>query len=257
MPGTALEHIGRGMASCGCDGEDDTGHRSHDQLSRRGLFRGGIAAAGALAGAGSAGLTSVDAWAQEARPVTPDQAIRRLIRGNANFVKNTLTSIDTDLQQVRDKTALNGQRPWAAILSCADSRVPVEWAFDVVIGQVFVVRTAGNIATPENIASLEFGVGVLGCLVILVLGHGSCGAVIEARSLTSVPDTQISSLYSYIVPGLGGATTDADAIRNNARFQANVLTNSSKLLHDRVEIGSLQIVPGVYNLNSGRVSLLD
>jgi carbonic anhydrase len=182
-----------------------------------------------------------------------------LLAGNRNFVGGTLKSVDTDLAEVRNKTALNGQRPWAAVLSCADSRVPVEWAFDVVIGQIFVCRVAGNIATPENIASLEYGVRVLGVLAILVLGHGACGAVGAASDLTggdTTRDTQISSLYSYMEPGIRGAKDLDGAIRANARFQASVLSNSSRLFADQIAAGKLLIVSGYYDLATGQVTLL-
>ena len=105
-------------------------------------------------------------------------------------------SFDEDKQILRDRTA-EKQQPFAALLSCADSRVPVEIIFDQSIGELFVTRVAGNIATPEIIASLEYGAAVLGIKVILVLGHAGCGAVKAAIQAKAVPG-QISALFPHL-----------------------------------------------------------
>ena len=108
--------------------------------------------------------------------LSPDAALQLLIDGNRRFAEGRLTSFAEDLELLKAKTA-EKQEPFAAVLSCADSRVPVELIFDQSIGHVFVTRVAGNIATSAIIASLEYGVAVLGAKAILVLGHANCGAV--------------------------------------------------------------------------------
>lgn len=248
--------------TCNCDPQasSESPEGTRRLPSRRRLFRVGMAgtALGALSGV-TFGLTNSTREARAQNPpiipTTPEEAIQRLLAGNRNYMNNDLTSISVDLHDARERT-VNEQKPWAAVLSCADSRVPVEWLFDVVIGQVFVCRVAGNIATPENIASLEYGVAKLGCLAILALGHGDCGAVKAARGLAAVEDTQISSLYSYITPAIAKARHLDQAIKDNARFQAKVLKRSSKLFRDRIASGSLQIAAGFYDLASGQVTLL-
>src|SRR4029453_13857935 len=129
-------------------------------------------------------------------PLTPDAALHELLAGNQRFVAQQLTSIARDLTILREHT-VEKQEPFAAVLACADSRVPVELVFDQTIGHLFVTRVAGNLVTPEIIGSLEYGVAVLGVKVLLVLGHTSCGAVKAAMKADAVPG-QISSLYPHL-----------------------------------------------------------
>src|SRR5439155_7643800 len=107
--------------------------------------------------------------------LSPDAALQELLAGNQRFAANRLTSIEHDLTILKEHT-VGKQEPFATVLACADSRVPVELVFDQTIGHIFVTRVAGNIVTPEIIASLEYGVAVLGVKALLVLGHSSCGA---------------------------------------------------------------------------------
>src|SRR5262245_28284770 len=151
----------------------------------------------ASATAGAAGATVFEV-AQPAplraqSNMTPDAAAKELVAGNQRFAANQLTSIQHDLEVLKNRTA-EKQEPFAAVLACADSRVPVELIFDQTIGQVFVTRVAGNVVSPEIIASLEYAVAVLGVEVILVLGHTNCGAVKAALTAGAVPG-QISALY--------------------------------------------------------------
>ncbi|HZU88073.1 MAG TPA: carbonic anhydrase [Stellaceae bacterium] len=233
---------------------DDSPRWDDREPSRRRLLRAGVAgtAAGALSGAGLADPGT--ALAQN--PATPDAALQALLDGNRRYVAGKPTSLTTDLALARAKT-VHKQQPFAAVLSCADSRVPVEWIFDAVIGRIFVTRVAGNIATPENIASLEFGARFLGAKAILVLGHDGCGAVKAALDLTATPG-QISGLYSYIRPAIdqARATTLAPAIMANAKFQAALLRESSPLLRQLIAKGELKIAAGIYDLATGRVELL-
>jgi carbonic anhydrase len=143
------------------------------------------------------------------------------------------------------------------VLSCADSRVPVELIFDQSIGHVFVTRVAGNIATSAIIASLEYGAAVLGTKAIIVLGHANCGAVKASIEAKAVPG-QISTLYPYIRPAVDQAGSDLDrAIKANARIQAALLRQASPVLAEQIKQNQLKIVAAYYDLTSGNVSLLD
>ena len=149
---------------------------------------------------------------------------------------------------------MDKQEPFAAVLSCADSRVPVELIFDQTVGHIFVTRVAGNLVTPELIASLEYGVAVLGVEVLLVLGHSACGAVKAAMKADAVPG-QISSLYPHLRPAVEQSGGDVDkAIAANAKIQADLLRTSSPVIRDAVKAGKLKVVSGVYDLGSGKVT---
>jgi carbonic anhydrase len=188
--------------------------------------------------------------------LSPDAALQQLIDGNRRFAEGRLTSFTEDLDILKAKT-VDKQEPFAAVLSCADSRVPVELIFDQSIGHVFVTRVAGNIATTPMIASLEYGVAVLGTKAIMVLGHANCGAVKASIEAKAVPG-QISALYRYIRPAVDQAGPDLDAaIKANAKIQAALLRQSSPVLADRIKENQLKIVAGYYDLASGNVTLLD
>src|SRR6476660_9611611 len=161
--------------------------------------------------------------------LTPDAALHALLAGNQRMVANQPTSIDHDLTILREHT-VDKQEPFAGVLACADSRVPVELIFDQTIGHLFVTRVAGNMVTPEVIAGLEYGVAVLGVKVLLVLGHSGCGAVKAAMKADTVPG-QISALYPHIQSSVELSGGDfGKAISNNAKFQANLLRTSSTVV---------------------------
>jgi carbonic anhydrase len=186
--------------------------------------------------------------------MTPDAALQELLAGNQRFAANELTSVAHDLAILKEHTAQK-QEPFAAILACADSRVPVELVFDQTIGHIFVTRVAGNLVTPEIIASLEYSVAVLGIKILLVLGHTSCGAVKAAMNSDPVPG-QISSLYQHLRPAVQQSGGDLDkAIELNAKVQADLLRTSSTVVRDALKGGTLKVRSGVYDLASGKVSL--
>jgi carbonic anhydrase len=167
-----------------------------------------------------------------------------------------MTSFQEDVTLLKQRTA-EKQEPFAAVLSCADSRVPVELIFDQSIGRIFVTRLAGNIASTEAIASLEYGVAVLGTRAILVLGHGNCGAVKASIDAKAVPG-QISALYRYIRPAVDQAGSDLEAaIRANARIQAALLRESSPVIAKAMKAGAVKVTAAYYDLRSGKVTLLD
>jgi carbonic anhydrase len=200
---------------------------------------------------GSLGLTAPP----EDPPLTPDAALARLVEGNARFVGKRLTSLNEDLDILKQNT-VEKQEPFAALLSCADSRVPVELVFDQSIGHIFVTRVAGNVASSAIIASLEYGVAVLGAKVIMVMGHGGCGAVKAAIGGKAVPG-QISALYRYIRPAIDQAGSNLDAaIRANAQIQARLLRESSTVIADALTQGTLRVVASYYDLATGKVTIL-
>jgi carbonic anhydrase len=184
----------------------------------------------------------------------PDAALQQLLAGNQRFAANQLTSIEHDLTILKEHT-VGKQEPFAAVLACADSRVPVELVFDQTIGHIFVTRVAGNIVTPEIIASLEYSVAVLGVKTLLVLGHSNCGAVKAAMKADTVPG-QISSLYPHLRQAVeqSGGSFDK-AIEGNAKIQAELLRTSSTVIRDAVKSAKLNVEAGVYDLATGRVTL--
>jgi carbonic anhydrase len=190
------------------------------------------------------------------RPETPEIAMRLLLEGNERFVADNLISFQEDLEILK-KGSEEHQEPFAAVLSCADSRVPVELIFDQSIGHVFVVRVAGNIATPDTIASLEYGAAVLGVKVILVLGHSNCGAVKATLAGKAVPG-QISTLYQYIHPATEGAGGDLKvASKKNATLQADLLRQASPVLSELLAQKKLQIHAAIYDVGNGKVTMLE
>lgn len=187
--------------------------------------------------------------------LTPDAALKALMDGNQRFVARQLASCNEDLDILKQNTVAR-QEPFAAVLSCADSRVPVELIFDQSIGHVFVTRVAGNVASAEIIASLEYGAAVLGTKTILVLAHSGCGAVKAALEGKAVPG-QISTLYRLIRPAIdrsGGNLTAAE--KANAMVQAALLRDASPVLAEMVKRGTLGVAAGFYDLDTGRVTLL-
>jgi carbonic anhydrase len=187
--------------------------------------------------------------------LSPDEALQRLMEGNERFATDTMINLRQSLNILRQHT-VEKQEPFAAVLSCIDSRVPVELVFDQTIGELLVARVAGNIVTTEILGSLEYGAAVLGIKLILVLGHSSCGAVTATMQGNQVPG-QISSLFSHIQPAVrksGGSLEKA--IKVNATIQAALLAESSPVLTGLMKEGKLKIAAGYYDLAAGRVNLL-
>jgi carbonic anhydrase len=186
--------------------------------------------------------------------LSPDAALQELLAGNQRFAANQLTSIEHDLTILKEH-AVSKQEPFAAVLACADSRVPVELIFDQTIGHIFVTRVAGNIVTSEIIASLEYGVAVLGVKALLVLGHSSCGAVKAAMKADAAPG-QISSLYPHLRQAVEQSGGNFDqAIQGNTKIQAELLRTSSTVIRDAVKVSKLKVEAGVYDLATGKVTL--
>lgn len=226
-------------------------------LRRRSFFAAGAAL---LAGA----VAAPEAHAQPAeRPSTPDAALRALMEGNGRYVANQPRERDFS---ARRASLAQGQHPFAAVLGCADSRVAPELAFDQSPGDLFVVRVAGNFVTADGLGSLEFGAGVLGTKLILVLGHTSCGAVnatVDAlqQGRNTLPGS-IAGLVTAMKPGIepalaqpGGDVTRR-ALVANVQYNVRRLETSSPMLTDLIGRGTLAVKGGIYDLATGRVELL-
>ena len=228
--------------------------------SRRHFFK--------LAAAGFALSALPSAWSAEKfipKPennLSPDAALNRLMAGNARYVSQQ--SINTSFSATREALT-RGQNPYACILSCADSRVGPELCFDSERGDLFVTRVAGNYVTPQILASLEYGTAVLNSPLIMVLGHTSCGAIkatIDAVTKNTDYPGHIQTLTTDLSPAIRAALKNKPSnaedacTRENIRFNVERLQQANPLLSERVQSGRLKVVGGLYDLSSGRVTLV-
>lgn len=188
--------------------------------------------------------------------MTKQETIERLKAGNENFVNDKLVRDKQDSNRRATQTA--GQAPFAIVLSCADSRVVPELAFDTGIGELFVVRVAGNVANTSSIASMEYAVANLGTEIIVVLGHQSCGAVTAAVG-GGDNGYNLNHLLAHIAPAIANASDSSnvdEVIRVNAKLTVEELTNRSAIIGEAVSSGKVQIVPAYYHLDTGEVEFL-
>jgi carbonic anhydrase len=201
-----------------------------------------------------------DALGSNAMP--PDQALQRLMEGNARYAANRPTVRDYSATRVARSKA---QYPIAAILGCADSRVSPEVVFDQALGELFVVRVAGNTVNMDGIASLEYAVQFLGVPLIMVLGHSGCGAVAAAvkvvKENAKLPG-HLPELIESIKPAVTAAALHpnenltAAATLENVRQNVTRLSTSDLVINKFVTDGKVKVVGGVYEIDSGRVSLV-
>jgi carbonic anhydrase len=211
--------------------------------------------------AASLTATLASASSQQAHePSVPAaMALERLQQGNERFVSGHPTTKDL----VHDRQALvNGQHPYAVVVACSDSRVAPEAIFDASLGDLFVVRVAGNVVDDDVLGSIEYAAMHLHCRLVLMLGHDGCGAVQATLTGDSAP--HVIALAHHIEPaakvakskGLDAAGTLAAAVRENARLQADRVTRESAPLAELVKKHELEVVRGVYHLDTGRLELL-
>ncbi|HEY9853294.1 MAG TPA: carbonic anhydrase [Leptolyngbyaceae cyanobacterium] len=227
-------------------------------FSRRNLIKFGAAALGTSVLAGKVGselVAPAPAVAQD--NMTPEQALQRLMDGNQRFVNQKRQSPHQNLSRLTE--VAKEQKPFAAVLGCADSRFPVEIVFDQGLGDLFVCRVAGNLATTEEIGSLEFGTLVLGSKVLMVIGHERCGAVDACIKGAQVPG-QIASVIDAIKPAVEATKNSAGDRLENAT-KANVMLQVEKLktspvIAQLINEGKLAVVGGYYDLDTGAVSLV-
>ncbi|OAV45812.1 carbonic anhydrase [Lewinella sp. 4G2] len=185
-----------------------------------------------------------------------NQVLERLKAGNERFVNDKLDGLLQDRE--RRGSLTGGQEPYAIILSCADSRVVPELAFDAGLGELFVVRVAGNVANSSSIASIEYAVAHIGTPVIVVLGHEACGAVTAAVA-GGDNGYNLNHLLAHINPAINASEEGAevnDVVRKNAEMTAKELQARSAIIRDAVNNGKLEIVPAYYNLSDGKVDML-
>jgi carbonic anhydrase len=220
-----------------------------------------------MLGAGLAAMAAAPlAGVAQAQPTraaeTPDAALKLLIDGNARYVSNQMK--ERDFSAGRAARA-SGQAPFAAILGCADSRVAPELAFDQAPGDLFVVRVAGNFMTPDGLASLEYGAAVLGTKVIMVLGHSNCGAInatVGALQKGNDLPGHIGDLVRAMKPGVEPALKQPGddlaqrAVLANVRWNVQRLLEAKPILADMVAAKKLNVVGGVYDLATGKVTLV-
>lgn len=190
--------------------------------------------------------------------ITPDRAIEMLLNGNKRFLENNFLNRDYS-SQVNDTSS--GQYPFAAVLSCIDSRVPVELIFDQGIGDVFSARVAGNIVNEDMLGSIEYACKVAGSKLILVLGHSKCGAVTAACK--NVDLGNITALLSKIKPAVESCSAiefDDDGIEQviveNVKKSIDCIRKDSPLLLEMETNNEIKIVGAVYDVSSGHVKLL-
>jgi len=196
--------------------------------------------------------------------VTPAEAIHRLQEGNVRFSEGHAVRLRGDCER-RAQTATRGQHPFVTILSCSDSRVPLELVFDQGIGDIFVIRVAGNVCGTDEMGSIEYGVDHLGTPLLVVLGHTQCGAVTAAATEAEVHD-HLKPLVEKIAPAVSKARAAHPDLRGEALVpagtEANVWQAAEELLKNspatrhRVQAGKLKLVGAIYDVRSGQVRWL-
>lgn len=227
-------------------------------MGRRDLFRLGlIGAIGLTATANDVLWRSKQAQAAELPPLSPEEALKKLLAGNQRFAQHQPQYPDQSAARLQEVS--QAQHPFATILSCADSRVPAEIVFDQGIGDIFDVRIAGNISTPEALGSIEYAVALVGTPLLMVLGHERCGAVTAAVQNQPLPG-EIGTFVQAILPAVERAKNKpGDAVNNavvaNVHYQIEQLKRSP-LLMERLRSRQLKIVGGRYDLDTGIVTML-
>jgi carbonic anhydrase len=202
--------------------------------------------------------------------LTALEALERLREGNARFVADIRSHATIARRSHRGELA-DGQEPFAIILGCSDSRVPAEIVFDQGLGDLFVIRVAGNIVAPSQIGSVEFAAGKFGTRLVVVLGHSRCGAVeatleelrrpsaIQSRNLHSIVDRVRPSVEALLATELRDdpEALIRDAVRANVRVSAGQLRHGSELLESLIARDGLLVVGAEYSLESGIVEFFD
>lgn len=214
------------------------------------------------------------AFANSAPGVSPDEALQKLMEGNQRFINNQMSG--TKLCDLSARTALaKSQKPYAIILSCSDSRVPPEIIFDKGLGEIFVVRVAGNVPDPVVLGSIEYAAEHLGSPLVMVLGHERCGAVTATVNAKGKAEGNIGAIVKAIAPSIKNAEVgckeckgDAKckqskkddyiecAITSNIKSVSKSLTQKSPILKHLSETGKLKIVAAKYDLDDGLVTIV-
>lgn len=205
--------------------------------------------------------------------VSPDEALQRLVTGNQRFVSGKVLAPARSNPEWRQSVAQTRQRPFAVILSCSDSRVPSEMIFDCGMGDLFIVRVAGNVVAPSLIGSVEFAALNFNTPLCAVVGHTRCGAVDAAiTAMTSggwPASDHIQNIVLEIAPAVKAVLKEKRAaemeraalweavVESNVRHSVESLQSRSKVLQRLIGLGKFKVVGATYNLNSGAVSFLE
>jgi carbonic anhydrase len=202
--------------------------------------------------------------------LSADEALERLRSGNRQFVAE-LGGGSAQISESRRRELIGGQEPFAIILGCSDSRVPAEIVFNQGLGDLFVIRVAGNIVAPSQIGSVEFSAEQHGARLVVVLGHTQCGAILatidelgrrsedQSRNLRSIVDRVRPSVEALMETEVAKNPSELvrRAVRNNIRMSVNQLRHGSEILEHLVENEGLRIIGAEYSLETGVVEFLD
>lgn len=195
--------------------------------------------------------------------LTPDAALNDLLEGNQRYVTGKMENRDLTSQI---SATTGGQYPKAVILACIDSRVPVEYIFDQGVGDVFVARVAGNIDDTDLIGSMEYGVGVAGSKLIVIMGHENCGAVKSAIKQVDVGSINVTNLLNQIEPAIQNVEGERDytnktyfdnVIKENVKQTIDDIRKNSHIISNLEKEGKIKVVGAYYSLTDGKVTLLD
>jgi carbonic anhydrase len=196
--------------------------------------------------------------------VSADEALKRLMDGNTRYVDGKMTACLQTTKETRD-TLSKGQKPYAIILSCSDSRVPPEIIFDKTFGEIFVVRVAGNVPDPIVLGSIEYAAEHIGSPLIMVLGHERCGAVIASVDTHGKPEGNIGAIIKAITPAVKKAKQETKvksreelvekAVDDNIHLAAGNIIKRSPVIKNLVKAGKVKIVKAKYDLEEGKVTL--
>jgi carbonic anhydrase len=198
--------------------------------------------------------------------ISADEALVRLSEGNKRFLAGQRGQ-DAQETRLRRAQVANDQDPFAIILGCSDSRVPAEMVFDQGLGDLFVIRVAGNIVAPSQIGSIEFAAAKFNTHLVVVLGHTQCGAILatidELQQDTDEQSPNLRSIVDRVRPAVEPLLANDDddivgkAVRANVKASVNNLKHGSEILEDLIDLGTLSIVGAEYSLETGRVEFLD
>ena len=206
--------------------------------------------------------------AEPRHPVHHDEALARLRAGNARFMDD-VRSDEAPASQRRRDALVEGQAPFAIVLSCSDSRVPSELVFDCGLGDLFVVRVAGNVVAPSIVGSIEFAAATFGTELVVVMGHTRCGAIAASIDALSGgdhhPSENVRDIVDRIAPSIAelvrdhapGEGLNHAATRANVRASANHLRHGSRIIEDRIAQRRLVVVGSEYDLETGEVHFFD
>lgn len=198
--------------------------------------------------------------------ISPDEALKRLVEGNERFHKDE--SIHPNRCHETKNALLKEQKPFAAVLSCSDSRVPIEIIFDAGLGDIFAVRTAGHVLSKEVMGSLEYAVKSIGVKLIVIMGHANCGAInLALDTYKNKRYEQISenlqSIMNHIYPAIdkiqGNCSEEElleSAINSNILYQVEDLLKKDKYIFEKSQRGEIAVVAAKYSLSTGKVEIL-